>query len=229
MRRPARDDQPQRRAGGDGLAGQPGQRLVADDEQAGGDGGGGRAATSDQRPRSPPAVSGLGPEHLAAAGRAGQHGLPGAVLVLAGEDVAGDDRGQQREHPLGGEAEDQQRQGEAVLGGEPAEQGVLRRPGLAVDDDDDRRPAPARRRAGRPARAVWARSLRTSQRSAAAAAAAASAARLGGRRPGGGGARSVRHRRACRAASRCVGRRRASGAVVGEHEEQRLQRGLGSG
>jgi hypothetical protein len=49
----------------------------------------------------------LGPEDLAAAVRAGQDRLPGAVLVLAGEDVTGHETGQQREHPLGGEPEDE--------------------------------------------------------------------------------------------------------------------------
>ena len=125
-----------RAARGDGLPGEAGQRLGADDQHAGDD----RGRREQRQHEHGEAGRGdrLGPEQPAAAGRAGQHGLPGAVLVLAGEDVAGDDRGQQRQHPLGGEAEDEQRQREAVLGGEPAEERVLGGPGLAVEDHHDR-------------------------------------------------------------------------------------------
>ena len=112
--------------GTDGLAREPDQRLVADDEHARDDGGGGEQRRA-RRTAKPTRGDRLGPEELRPAGRPGQHGLPGAVLVLAGEDVTGDDGGQQRQHPLGGEPEDEQRQGEPVVGGEPAEQRVLGR------------------------------------------------------------------------------------------------------
>ena len=183
-----------------------------------------RRATSTANPT---AVTRLGPEQLAAAGRAGEHGLPGAVLVLAGEDVAGHDRGQQRQHPLRGEAQDQQRHREAVLGGEPAEEGVLGRPRLAVDDDHHGDRARAARRSARPRARAWAASLRTSQRSA-----APKPARRRRSRPDA----AVRGRRRLGVVIACLLRSGESpdagsvGArVVGEHEEQGLQRGLGRG
>src|SRR5262249_28981449 len=70
---------------------------------------------------------------------AGEDGLPGGVVVLAGEDVAGHDRSQQREDPAGGEAEREQRDGVAALVDVAAEEAVLGRALLAVDDQDDQR------------------------------------------------------------------------------------------
>ena len=180
------------RPGGIGLAGQAGQRLVADDQHAGDDRGRPRAATSTSTAK-PAAVSVLAQNSWAAAGRAGQHGLPGAVLVLAGEDVAGDDRGQQRQHPLGGEAEDQQgeRRSRSSVANRPKRVSLGGRdwPWM-IDHDRDRGRAGSR--AARRARAAGRRSLRDlpAQRGAEAGAPAAPA-RAAGRRSGGAGRRCV--------------------------------------
>ena len=82
------------------------------------------AAASTTRASRPKAIETrtLAQKSLDAADRPGEHRLPGAVLVLTGEGVAGDDRGDQRQDPLAREAEHQQRHREAVLGREAAEE-----------------------------------------------------------------------------------------------------------
>ncbi len=55
----------------------------------------------------------LAGEQLAAGARPGQDGLPGAEVVLGGEDVTGHDGGEHRQQPLPAETENDHRDGEA--------------------------------------------------------------------------------------------------------------------
>ena len=120
---------------GDHLAGQSDQGLVADENDAADD----RADREhdEDAEREGDSSDRLRPEDLGAADRAGEHRLPGAHLILSGEDVPGHERGQKRQHPLAREAEDQQRHRPAGLVDVAAEQAVLRRPLLALQDDHD--------------------------------------------------------------------------------------------
>ena len=88
---------------------------------------------------------GEGREHLAgedllALDRAGEDRLQGVVAILGGDDVAGDQRGDQREHPDRAEEQQDERDRQAGVVDVAAEGDVVRAAALGDegDDEDDR-------------------------------------------------------------------------------------------
>ena len=81
----------------------------------------------------------LAGEDLASVERAGEDRLEGAVVGLRGDDVAGDERRDQRQAPDGEEEEDDERSGEAGVAQGSSERDVCR-PGafLEREGDDER-------------------------------------------------------------------------------------------
>ena len=82
----------------------------------------------------------LAREDLAALAGTGEDRLERAVVALRGDDVAGDERGDQGQPPDRHEEEDDERHGEARVADVPAERDVVRAAGLEHehDDEDDR-------------------------------------------------------------------------------------------
>ena len=120
----ARADQDQAVSGADGRPGKAHERVEARDDRPTGERHDGHRDERDERVRA--GRERLAGENRRAVERAGQDGLERPVVVLRGDDVAGNERRDQREEPVGAEGEQDERHREPGLEHVPAEGDVLR-------------------------------------------------------------------------------------------------------